>query len=61
MRFLHRIALGFEHIGDGRHPIGNAVRVAGHAYGQETGAERLLAQDEGGASGGAAPRLSAIV
>jgi len=49
-----RVASGLQNIGDGRHPLGDAVRIARHADGQEARAERLLSKDEGGAAGRAA-------
>ena len=41
-----RVALRLEQVGDGRRPVGDALRRAGHADGQQAGAERVLAQDE---------------
>ena len=49
-----RIALRLHDVGDGRHPVLDAMRIAGHADRQQAGAERLLAEDERGAAGGAA-------
>jgi hypothetical protein len=53
------IAERLEHFGDGRIFRLEAKRGAGHAYLGEAGAERVLAGDEGGASGGTA--LLAVV
>jgi hypothetical protein len=53
------IAEGLEHFGDGRVLRLEAQRGAGHAYLGEAGPERVLAGDEGGASGSTA--LLAIV
>ena len=40
------VALRLEQVGDGRRPVGNAVRRTRHADGQQAGAERVLAEDE---------------
>src|SRR5262249_55637358 len=37
-----RISLSFQDVGDRRHPIGNAMRVARHPDRQQAGPERLL-------------------
>src|SRR5262245_699430 len=48
------VALGLQGIGNGRHPILNAVRISRHADSEEAGPERLLAEDERRTTGGAA-------
>ncbi|MCY1415003.1 hypothetical protein D9M71_304700 [compost metagenome] len=47
------VALLLHRITDGRRPIGDAMLGAGHADGQQTGAKRMLAQDERRTPGGA--------
>src|SRR3990170_4495531 len=49
-----RIALCLEQVGDRRRPIRNALRRTRHAYGEQPGAERVLAEDERRAPRGAA-------
>ena len=49
-----RITLRLHDVGNCRHPIRDAMGIAGHADGEQAGAERLLAEDERCASGGAA-------
>ena len=48
------IALGLHHVGDGRHPVLDAVRIARHADREQPGPEWLLAENERCASGRAA-------
>ncbi len=48
------VALVLEQVGDGRRPVRHAVIRAWHADGQQSGAERMLAEDERRAAGGAA-------
>jgi hypothetical protein len=45
------VALLFQQVGDGRHPVGDAVIGARHADGQEASAKWMVAEHEGGASG----------
>ena len=49
-----RVTLRLQRIGDRRHPVRDAVRIARHADGQQAGAKRLLPEDEGRPPGGAA-------
>ena len=49
-----RVALVLQQVGDRRRPVRNAVIGARHADGQQAGAERVLAEDERGTTGGAA-------
>ena len=49
-----RISLRLQDIGDGRHPVGDAVRISRHPDRQKAGAEGLHPEDERGAAGGAA-------
>ena len=49
-----RVSLRLHDIGNGRHPVGDAMGIAWHADGQQASAERFLAEDEGGTPGGAA-------
>jgi hypothetical protein len=39
-----RVALSFHHIGNRRHPLGNAMRISGHADCKQSGTKRLLPQ-----------------
>ena len=48
------VALRLEQVGDGRRPVGDALRRTRHADGQQPRAKRLLTEDEGGTAGGAA-------
>lgn len=48
------VSLGLHDVGDGRHPVLNAVWVAGHADRQQPRAKRFLAENEGSAPCGAA-------
>ncbi|MCY1369415.1 hypothetical protein D9M69_564550 [compost metagenome] len=47
------VALLLHRVAEGRRPVGDAVLGAGHADGQQAGAERMLAEGEGGTAGGA--------
>src|SRR3990170_5005531 len=49
-----RVTLLLEQVGDCRRPFGDALRRARHADGEQTCAERVLAEDERRASRGAA-------
>src|SRR5262245_25635862 len=40
-----RVALGLQDVGNGGHPILNAMRVSGHADREQPGAERFLAEN----------------
>ncbi|MND76385.1 hypothetical protein D3C80_680320 [compost metagenome] len=47
------VALLLHHIAQGRRPVRDAVLRAGHANGQQAGAKRMLAENEGSTPGGA--------
>src|SRR5262245_9831808 len=49
-----RVALRLHDVRDRRHPFGDAMRITRHADRQETGAKRLLTENERRAPGGAA-------
>ena len=48
------IALRLHDVGDRRHPVLDTMGIARHTDRQKPGAERLLAENEGSAAGGAA-------
>jgi hypothetical protein len=48
------VALFLEQVGNGRRPVGDAVIRTRHADGEQAGAERVLAEDEGRPAGRAA-------
>ena len=47
------VALLLEEVRKSRRPVWNALRRAGHADSQQASAERMLAEDKGGAASGA--------
>ncbi|MCY1179215.1 hypothetical protein D9M73_196010 [compost metagenome] len=47
------VALLLHHVADGRSPVRDAVLRAWQADGEQAGAERVFAEDEGGTAGGA--------